>query len=331
MMQTFSELDWNFDGVPDGELVACCYWEYARESAFIRDTLLEMRTDLLGSVKPDRLLEKSERPAWCDKLSRIKSIGYRADVFVRGSGFEPGTIWQSIDPRKPNFRHPDAPPLLPGSFPARWQSLSSVERGQRSRIGSGRSAFPLVPLERGDWREAGDIARWAEASLHALQAAFEKSRRENPKASEVKAIAQDRLRPYRDIQPSLYGAGGSEVTVLTINWAQFTNEQIIGHFRKWVKANRPKQARNPDTRGHKPGDWRAKLTRLAVMRLLSQFSAFQIVRQDSFPAIWETNQFSGRKWGDFTKWRDARREAGKIFHTLFPFLPKDEKPSSWGR
>ena len=22
--------DWNFDAVPDRELVACCYWEYAR-------------------------------------------------------------------------------------------------------------------------------------------------------------------------------------------------------------------------------------------------------------------------------------------------------------
>ena len=32
-MKTFSELDWNFDTVPDTERVACCYWEYARESA----------------------------------------------------------------------------------------------------------------------------------------------------------------------------------------------------------------------------------------------------------------------------------------------------------
>jgi hypothetical protein len=31
-----SEFDWNFDPVPDNELVACCYWEYARESEFIR-------------------------------------------------------------------------------------------------------------------------------------------------------------------------------------------------------------------------------------------------------------------------------------------------------
>lgn len=35
-MKTLSELEWNFDKVPDAELVACCYWEYARESARIR-------------------------------------------------------------------------------------------------------------------------------------------------------------------------------------------------------------------------------------------------------------------------------------------------------
>jgi hypothetical protein len=32
-------VEWNFDGVPETELVACCFWEYARESAFIRDTV----------------------------------------------------------------------------------------------------------------------------------------------------------------------------------------------------------------------------------------------------------------------------------------------------
>src|ERR1017187_10542732 len=99
-MRTLPELDWNFNNVPSDELVACCYWEYARESAFIRDTLLEMRVDVLESVKTERNLENSKRPDWCDKLSRIQSLGYVAEVFVRGSLFEPGAVRQSIDPRK---------------------------------------------------------------------------------------------------------------------------------------------------------------------------------------------------------------------------------------
>ena len=74
--EIIDELDWNFDKISDNELVACCYWEYARESKFIRNTLSEMRTDVLESVKTDRNLENSKRPDWCDKLSRIQSIGY---------------------------------------------------------------------------------------------------------------------------------------------------------------------------------------------------------------------------------------------------------------
>jgi hypothetical protein len=38
-----AEAEWNFDGVPDGELLACCYGEYARESHFIRETLGQYR------------------------------------------------------------------------------------------------------------------------------------------------------------------------------------------------------------------------------------------------------------------------------------------------
>jgi hypothetical protein len=71
--------------------------------------------------------------------------------------------------------------------------------------------------------------------------------------------------------------------------------------------------------------------RLAVLRLLSRFTPLQLVADDLFPEIWKTRQFSTSKWGDVTKWYDARREAAKIFHTLLPFLPKDEKPLSWNR
>src|SRR6266849_4847454 len=28
--------DWNFDSIPDHHLIACCYWEYARESTFLK-------------------------------------------------------------------------------------------------------------------------------------------------------------------------------------------------------------------------------------------------------------------------------------------------------
>ena len=322
-----ADWDWNFDEVPISELVACCYWEYARESPFIRDTLREYRDWVVaggqwGDARAD--LGKD--------LERIQSIGYSSEVFLRGCTLEPGRVCQSVDPDKPNYRHRDAPALT-GSFPASWLSLSAAERRERSKIRSARTALPLVPIKRGDWHDATDIAKWVEGRWQMLHADFENIRRKHPETSEVDLIAQGKLKPFPGIQPSLYWAGGSEVTVLTINWPDFTNEELVQYFRRWVKANRPKQAKQPDARGHKPKDWRAMLTRLAATRLLARFTPLEIVdpRRDKFPVVWETKQFAGRKWGDVTKWHDARREAEKLFHSLFPFLPKDEKPISWER
>jgi hypothetical protein len=78
-MKTLSELDWNFDNVPDDELVACCYWEYARESAFIRDTLREYRDWFLAGGKWDENTGKLGA-----RLEKIQCSSEQAGVFVRG-------------------------------------------------------------------------------------------------------------------------------------------------------------------------------------------------------------------------------------------------------
>jgi hypothetical protein len=98
-----------------------------------------------------------------------------------------------------------------------------------------------------------------------------------------------------------------------------------------LKANRPTPLRPVPARGHKLKDWRAHLTRLAVMRLLSRFSALQLLdaKADHLPSLWQSKQFSGPTWLDVVKWHDARREARAIFHQLFPFLPATDNPISW--
>ena len=85
------------------------------------------------AIRPNRDIANSERAAWCDKLTRIQSNGHPSGVFVRGSVYEPGVVGQSVSPRAPHYRHPDAPPLT-GSFPAPWQSLAKAERQYRSDI-----------------------------------------------------------------------------------------------------------------------------------------------------------------------------------------------------
>jgi hypothetical protein len=315
-MKTLPELDWNFDNVPGGELVACCYWEYARESAFIRNVR-------------QQCLQNWKAGGWWDQqlhadLQKVQSIGYPSDVILRGVFFAPDDQHR-ID-------KPDAAPVT-NCFPQPWQSLTANERAFRARIRSDRTTIPLLPFERAHWTEAREIAKWAESRAKQIFSAFDEVRKANPEASEVTLIEQGKLQPFPGIHPSLFWESGKEFTVVAIDWGSFTNDEIVNYFRRWVKVNRPSQYPVPSRRGHKPGDWRAQLTRLAVMRLMSRFTPLDIIdpRWDRCPAVLKTKTFSGRKWEDDTKWHDARREAGRVFRQLFPFLPKAELPLSWKR
>lgn len=126
--------DWNFDAVPDEELVACCLWEYARESAFILDVKRRC-------VDPRcRQLPNAELTAFVGAdIARIQSLGHPAAVFLRGFFFG----------RKapPGSKHRQAPPIT-GSFPGPWQALNPGERHQRSHIAGDRERIPLLPFER---------------------------------------------------------------------------------------------------------------------------------------------------------------------------------------
>jgi hypothetical protein len=314
--EMFSPLNWNFDAVPDNELVACCYWEYARESAFIRNVRHQCLQNWQAGGNWDLRLHSD--------LQKVQSIGHPSDVIIRGVFFVPD------DPHR--IDKPDAAPVT-NNFPQPWQALTANERAFRSRIRSDRTTIPLLPFERAHWTEAREIAKWAESRAKEIFSAFDEVRRANPETSEVTLIEQGKLQPFPGIPPSLIWESGKEFTVVAIDWGSFTNDEIVNYFRRWVKANRPPQYPVPSGKGHKPGDWRANLMRLAVMRLLARFTPLEIVdpRRNGFPAVWETKQFAGRKWSDVTKWHDARREAGKEFRALFPFLPKGEKPISWER
>lgn len=255
------------------------------------------------------------------------SIGYESEVFLRGISCPPDDVL------------PDSPPLKPGevqrltgSFPKPWQALTAQERGYRSHIGTDVERIPLVPFERGIALDAKDILDCVKTQRAEADLERERVRHQNPKLNEEALLRLGKF-PFPEINPAVYWAGGREVTIVHIQWGAFTNDEIVNYFRRWVKVNRPRQYPVRSQKGHKFKDWRANLTRLAVMRLLARFTPLEIVdtRQDRFPAVWATRQFSRRKWGDVTKWHDARREAGKLFRQLFPFLPADEKPRSWNR
>jgi hypothetical protein len=260
-------------------------------------------------------------------LQKAQSIGYASEVFLRGISCPPDDVFPDGPPLKPGEVH-----RATGSFPKPWQALTATERVYRSHIGTDVERVPLVPFKRGISLDAQDIRDWTKTQAAQADAAQEQVRRENPKLNEETLLRLGKLK-FPEIKPSLYWAGGSEVTVVSIDWGSFTNDEIVNYFRRWVKVNRPSQYPVPSRKGHKPGDWRAQLTRLAVMRLMSRFTPLDIIdpRWNRCPAVLKTKTFSGRKWEDDTKWHDARREAGRVFRQLFPFLPKAELPLSWKR
>jgi hypothetical protein len=325
-----SEFDWNFDSVPANELIACCYWEYARESAFIRNTLRQYREWFLADGKRDE-----ETGRLMANLEKIQFSGQSANVYLRGCAFETERVWQSENPEKSNYRHPCAPPIT-GSFPSSWQSLSKVERDYRARIPTDVEELRIVPVEMSHWSLAKEIAR--------VCGSVAEEQHQQRKTWEKKYLCRDEMGnsctaanappvlEFGPIHPRIRW-GAAETLMVDIAWEYFTNDEIVTYFRKWVKTARPKKTPSPSRRGHKLKDWRAHLMRLAAMRLLSHFTASDIVdtRRERCPAVWKTKTFSGNQWADTTKWYDARREARKLFCKLFPFLPKNEKPISWER
>lgn len=307
---SLAESEWHFgkDCVPDNEVVACCFWEYARESAFVR----ELRHRCLENRRANG---PNEQQLYAD-TDKLQSIGYTAEVFLRGFFLEPGIEYQSRNDQLPNWRHPEAPPIT-GNFPQPWQMLSRAERAYRSCISSDRTAIPLVPFKRAERHDARDIAKWADGKWNEVHAAYEKVRREDPETSEVELVRAGKLAPFSGIQPSLYSEGGGEVTVVWIQWAHFTNDEIAEYFRKWAKANRPKDIAGPDGKGKKLNDWRVALNRLGIMRALHAYTFADKRFPKEFRQRGEKHCYAARKF------------ALKKFGELFPFLPKGEKPTNW--
>lgn len=354
--QCIQPLDWNFDSIPDRHLIACCYWEYARESRFLR--AFKSRC-VKANRDPKPLAEAFEL---CGKDARlVMSIGSVANSFLLGFGFEPDDPKQPAGTRKLDPKEP-----VSGNFPAPWQSLSAVEQDYRAGLAAG--AFPVAgqPFQRASGTDAVNALMFftstivpsiptlspsilnetlqlqlAELNEHAcpgnpLPSAGNLPSTVAPKRSEGGPFVAPKRSEGGWPTPSIHrldthSRSADEIALVQIQWGSSTDDELIDSFRAWVKANRPDSIRPLAARGHKLRDWRANLTRLAVMRLLTRFSALQLLdpKADHVSGLWDSKQFSGPTWHDIVKWHDARREARAIFHQLFPFLRPGDDPISW--
>lgn len=297
------EVEWNFDDVPDDELAACCLWEYARECSSFATTSAR-HAEAMAAIRA------RTHPAPCD-LPEYEAL---LEAYW---GTDEGYMqyYETI-------RTCGGPAALP------WQLIRAEVRVSLSKqVGVHEVSQPLAPAMR----------RQLEALWKANLVEWEPVRNEPGYDPEEDGMAYEESLPHVD-EPGHKGEPyGETVIAFAVDFRKFSDKEIAGVFAAWLKANRPEDAPEPTGRGHKPGDWRANLTRLAVMRLLGRYTPGEILGTTKTPAlkqceaIRETRQFAAAKWSDATKWHDARREAGRLFRQLFPFLPPDEKPLSWER
>ncbi len=213
-MQTLSEYDWNFNSVPDKELVPCLLWEYARESAFIRDVRQQcIQSWRAGGNRDERLTAD---------LNKLHSIGPGVEVLVRGFYFAPD------DPHRIDLQR-DA--YVTNSFPAPWQSLPSNERDFRLRALINAGWTPGVPFERADWHDVKDISTRAEACWRKIISKYHRVQNENPDAREVSLVEQGKLQPFTGIPVSILREAGCGVTAGLLHAIPFAHS----YWKCWKK------------------------------------------------------------------------------------------------
>jgi hypothetical protein len=293
------EHEWNFDSVPDEELVACCYWEYARESAFIRDAVQTAKTTFAsqGIAKP----ESEERDAF--RVAANKAFG-----LLHLTGFDI-SFWVGLP------------------FPKPWQSVDKTERKRWAHCCPRIPTPEKIPPFRDtcDLFIASVLHGEATKANNARQAAWLRLSQIDKGVSSLEEAAELRKElSEQERHPTVLvrGEGGLDSFIAQINWRDFTDKQIVTSFKRWVRENRPtipgtKQlVGRRDDKGRKLNDWRVMLDRLGIMRLVHRFTLREMCPE----------ALSHYRSAD---WYRERQSADHDFHRLFPFLLSTDRPLAW--
>jgi hypothetical protein len=319
LKNTLPTSEWNFfdrDRVPDEQLIACCYWEYARESNAIREAVKIVKTALANQGKSAP--ETAEGKAF--RVSATRAYGLLNQTRL------PLLFWTGL-------HFPEIP----------WQSIDKTERKKWANACPEFSTpWRIPPFQiTGDHCIAGELYGKAKAA-HEKRIALERrlSQIDTGAANltEAAEVRQKLLEQEKNPAPLLVrGVGGVDFFIAQINWRDFTDNEIIECFKQWVKTkgNRPipmtqepKGVRGMQGgRGHKPRDWRASLDRLGIMRLMNRHSFEEIT--SIVQAAASVTSADREKYSEKSGCIKERTKALKDFHGFFPFLDAEEKPCSW--
>lgn len=272
-----STAEWNFAVVPDSELVACCYWEYARESKFFQNLR--------------------------QRCAKAKVRGLTDDDVIRLVAADLDKLHQ-INPYDEVFFDYNFDKM---SFPCAWQELAEADRQKRARI---NLCLPPAFRRTGSVTAAEMLLAEAKKRVNEYRAAEDKLHREYPGCGGGTLRRMGKW-PVFNEGCSVFWDEGTEATIVEIGWEHHTNDQLMSAFRRWVKVARPKRVPEPDGRGQKQISWRVALERLGILRLLHRYSLPALPTKCA-PA-WKRYDNPNRRWlREAEKARDFFPEALSI-------------------
>jgi hypothetical protein len=310
-----AEVDWNFDAVPDGEIIACCLWEYARESRSIGMAADWYWCLARGGWNGERYKLEPELKAVHDEEAarierQIKASGFDYEDFSKkfwDSDLALIEIYQSLKEHVMN----DA---------RAWQKIPEKSRTRLN--GQVSQSFLLCPVTQAMVGELEKLWNANRTDLDEIRA----ETRPKYDDSEDGALYQASEPVTLEVEAGK-PAAGSKVVAFTVDFARFTDREILDEFQRWLVANRPKEWHKPlrvfpssSARGKKQIEYRVALERLGLMRLLHWHPPGDL--PDLWPEAWKKYR---RKQDSF---RREVRAASRFFRKLFPFLPAGERPSS---
>lgn len=306
---------WDFKDVPDHELIACCLWEYARESRTIKMVSDYHWCQLRKIHLKEHYLEDPELRERHDKEAgiieeRLRNEGFDYDEFCDqffGTDFPLLEIYLSLTE---NVRD--------GAEP--WQVLHP--RFREILVGKVGESSVLRPLKLSMLMELEELWESNASGLLEIRA------QELPPDDDSEEMHLFNESTAVEIDSDEDGKPPEYVTAaFTVDFSRFTDTEITASFQEWLKANRPQKWKRPRRNlavsphvGRALLDYRVALERLGLMRLLHWHPPTDL--RENYPAAWEKY---GHKEPDF---RREIRHACKFFRQLFPFLPPDERPES---
>ncbi len=309
------EATWNFSRVPDDEIVACCLWEYARESRSIA-LAAEVHQMNTRHIRPENHPQPTEEQIaiWAEHDNyvrrRVKAARFDYEKFL-------GRFWAS-ELGFHKFYDLIRESCTGGAKP--FQTYPKKLR--RFMVGKLSETMIYTPLVESSVGELELL--WKHNSI-ALEEVRSQARSPDDDSEDV--ALYDRSNYFSCDFDENRPEDRTRTVELKIDFSRFTDAEIEAAFHRWVLKHRPRRWRLPATvfptatrRGRKINDYRVALERLAIMRLLNQLPPSEL--RTKIPVAWE---LYGHKSHDF---RREIRAAVRFFRERFPFLPARERPES---